>query len=275
MESIPFSYIYNHILALPLTVNGESHRFIFDTGIGLTVISKSLAERYGLATKESFSGKRMSGQEISIPLTTLDSIGVGSFSRKKVTVGIFDLSSPIPELRGIGGILSPGFLEDVVFQVNNDSKEIILLNGREDKDGKEAVPVPVHIVKEGPSLSIFVDAFLPTGRRVRLEVDSGSDVLILNSPLMEELNVPKDGEETKEFRGTDETGHNYVRYLSRLNGKISIFGREELSEQDPEVVFQDIIYDGLIGTSFLRRYNVTYDLSNSEMLFTKRVTKIF
>ena len=36
---------------------------------------------------------------------------------------------------------------------------------------------------------------------------------------------------------------------------------------DPQVMFQEIIYDGLVGDGFLRNFTTTYDLPNSRMIF--------
>jgi hypothetical protein len=37
---------------------------------------------------------------------------------------------------------------------------------------------------------------------------------------------------------------------------------------DPPVMFQEIIYDGLVGDSFLRNFTTTYDLPRSRMIFS-------
>ena len=34
-------------------------------------------------------------------------------------------------------------------------------------------------------------------------------------------------------------------------------------------MFQKIIYDGLVGHSFFRNFNVTYNLPEAEMIFSK------
>jgi hypothetical protein len=40
------------------------------------------------------------------------------------------------------------------------------------------------------------------------------------------------------------------------------------------VMFQKIIYDGLVGHYFLREFRVTYDLPRKEMIFRKPETKM-
>ncbi len=60
--SIPFSFVLGHMITIPVNVNGKEDKFIFDTGIGLTVISKRIVNSLKLNYDGSFVGKRMSGQ---------------------------------------------------------------------------------------------------------------------------------------------------------------------------------------------------------------------
>jgi hypothetical protein len=50
----------------------------------------------------------------------------------------------------------------------------------------------------------------------------------------------------------------------RLSLGVFILG----GQANPDVQFQEIIYDGLLGDRFLRNFIVTYDLPRSRMIFT-------
>jgi hypothetical protein len=41
----------------------------------------------------------------------------------------------------------------------------------------------------------------------------------------------------------------------------------ELSQDDPDVMFQRIVYDGLVGLAFLRQFVVTWDIPASRVMF--------
>ena len=265
---IPFSILSNNMITVPVTLNDEQHKFIFDTGIGITLISKRTADSLKLKTDGVFYGKRMSGQEVPITLSTISSLEVGFIKKKEVIAGIFDMSGFPHEFDDISGILSPGFFKDIVFTVNNQNKEILLGDGNTKMVEHGTFSVPIEVVEDGPSVSIFIELILLSGRRVKVEVDTGSDSLILNSRYMDELNIAKEEPKTKKFKGTDETGNGFIRYFSTINGSISIADAEEINVLNPKVIFQDIIYDGLIGTDFLKRYNVTYDLHNRTIGFS-------
>lgn len=267
---INFSYVFNHMIAIPVLLNGRKHSFIFDTGIGLTVISKKLADELRAPDYGTFTGKRMSGQDVPVPLTRVSSLEVGSVKREDCTVGIFDTSSFPPELSGISGIMSPAFFEDVIFAVDYGKNRILLGEEASAISEHAVATVPIEIERKGPSIAIFIYALLPTKKSLKLEVDSGSGALILDTSLMKELGIDKEGSSSKLYVGVDETGYSYKRYFSKIRGNLAINGAESVHHPDPEVVFQDIIYDGLLGNDFLKRYNVTYDLSNGKMWFSEK-----
>jgi len=67
--------------------------------------------------------------------------------------------------------------------------------------------------------------------------------------------------------GTDETGHAYTRWFTKLSGEIHLPSAPELAQHAPDVQFQRIIHDGLVGDAFLRRFAVTYDVAGAELIF--------
>ncbi|MGI0078668.1 MAG: hypothetical protein ACRECH_03515 [Nitrososphaerales archaeon] len=75
---------------------------------------------------------------------------------------------------------------------------------------RREIPVRVQY-GEGPSIDIFLDLNLPNGRRVNVE---------------------------------DETGHVFTRYVARLDGIVSLLTSQDISLQNPDVMFQDIIHEG-------------------------------
>ena len=100
-----------------------------------------------------------------------------------------------------------------------------------------------------------------------IEVDTGSDGLILNEIFIDRLKILRDS--LKRVEGKDETDHDYVRYFGKLGGPIRIVSALDAFEVgDLPVMFQKIIYDGLVGDAVLKRYAVTFDLPHSEMIFS-------
>jgi len=108
---------------------------------------------------------------------------------------------------------------------------------------------------------------LPNGKQISLEVDTGSDVLILNEWLADDAGIDLNGQGVRQVRATDETGHEFVRSFAALRGHIHVSGAPLIRMTDPEVMLQKIIYDGLVGDKFLRNFTTTYDLANARVIF--------
>jgi hypothetical protein len=57
------------VLRVPVRVCDTETRFVFDTGIGINLISEGLAAKVGCCPDGStFTGRRMSGQAVTTPL---------------------------------------------------------------------------------------------------------------------------------------------------------------------------------------------------------------
>lgn len=268
MERIPFSIIGEHIMQIPLKVNGKEVKFLLDTGIGPTVISKDFAKELDLKSAGTMTGKRMSGQELNIPLVKVPLIEAGSLARENLEAGIFDTSGFPDILKDIKGILSIGFFKGKLLTI--DYLHSLLLVAESDFiDGSvgEATKVPMQIEYNGPSVTLYVNMKLPNGRVVKFEVDTGSNVLIVNSKLMGELAVDPKDKSVESVKGYDETGNYYERFFTEIKGKISVDGNPDISQENPKAIFQDIIHDGLVGHDFLKRYIVSFDIDKEEMRF--------
>ena len=95
----------------------------------------------------------------------------------------------------------------------------------------------------------------------------GSDSLILDERLADAVGVDLHRDGVRQVQGQDETGHAYTRSFTRLEGSIRATGAPAVAQPDPEVMFQRIIYEGLVGDAFLRRFTVTYDLPRERVVF--------
>jgi hypothetical protein len=218
-SSVPFQYLA-HLLTVPVQVGDVPMRFILDTGIGVNLISASAARTMGCAASgPDYTGRRMSGQEVTIPMGSLASVGVGDVRRDDVPAGIFDIGAAAG-LDGIDGFLSLDFFRSTPVTVDYAASTLVL--------------------EDEASLA----------RRAQAGAAAGVD-------------VERDGPATQ----VRLTGHAFARYFTTLRGEVSVAGAPRIRQADPEVMFQRIIYDGLVGNSFLKNFTVTYDLPNARMIF--------
>jgi hypothetical protein len=95
----------------------------------------------------------------------------------------------------------------------------------------------------------------------------GSDSLILDERFAAEVGVDLESAEVRRAEGTDETGGAFTRHFTTLPGSIHPTGAPAVGQERPEVMFQRIVHDGLVGDSFLRRQAVTYDVADARIVF--------
>jgi hypothetical protein len=262
MTGAPFDYLH-HLVTVPVRAAGHDTRFVLDSGIGLTLVTDRFAERLGIeAGPETFTGQRMSGQAVTVPLTRLPSLAFDTLARDDVPVGILDTSGFPPQVAELDGFLSLAFFDETPFTVDY-ARGVVYVGAPE---GGSAVDV--RIESDGPDVTAFMPLVLPSGREIEVEVDMGSDALILNDALAGDVGVALDDPGLRVVDGRDETGHVYTRRFGALRGRIHPVGAPAIAQEDPDVMFQDIRYDGLVGDAFLRRFAVTFDIPARRLVFS-------
>jgi Aspartyl protease len=270
VSATPFEYLH-HLVTVPVVVDGEVEtRFVLDTGIGLTLVTEEVGEAIGLTASGSrYTGRRMSGQDLTLPLATVGSLSLGTLTRDQHTVGILDTRFP-EELSEIGGFLSLAFFAETPVTVDYPRGEVVL----ETEESLAArvttgTALDVRIRRDGPALDLFLPFTIPGRGSIEVEVDMGSDSLILAEQLAGDLGVRLDDPTVRRVDGTDEMGHAYTRYFTSIDGAVHPTGAPELCQVNPDVMLQRIVYDGLVGDAFLRNFVVTYDVGRARMIFAQ------
>lgn len=237
-------------------------RVLVDSGIGVTIIATATADAVGATDLgRTFSGKRMSGQEVTVPLVRLPDVTIGGYVVSDHVAGVIDLGST-----GSGatfdGILGLDLFAAACLTVDPHAQVIVV----SDSPPTDGVVVPVEVRRDDGSVAMYTDLELPDGQVVRVEVDTGSQALILDDRYLAACGVA-DGDPRIEVRqGTDETGYVYTRRFIDIEGAVRIPGEPSTAQQSPRVQFQQITYDGLIGTAFLDRFRYTFDVRGEQIV---------
>ncbi len=265
-DVVPFELVGGHFLSVPARVGGSTDvRLLFDTGIGISVLSTALAAAVGCRpTGEAFTGRRMSGQKVVVPLSRLGSLELGPYRASDVPVGILDFLPPrasrSAEFAEVEGIVSSGLLDGRPFTLDGPNRSIVLEDDRSITDRlRNGTSIPLRVDRTGPAVDLFVDLDLPSGSRATVEVDTGSGALILHSRYMPELGVRPGAPGVRTVEGVDETHHAFTRHFARVAGPVRFSGVPASAREVGEVMFQEIIYDGLVGSSYLLESAVTLD----------------
>jgi hypothetical protein len=252
----------DHFVRLPVRAAGRECRFLFDSGIGVTVIGSATAEAVGaVMLDQTFSGRRMSGQEVTTPLVRLPEVSVGGYAVQDHVAAVIDLGSTESGSE-FDGILGLDFFANVCVTVDPGGQRLTVSESPPDT----GVAVPVEVRRDGVSVAMFAPLELPSGRVVTTEVDTGSGALILDDRFLSDCELSIDDPRIDVRQDVDETGHRYTRRFVTINGAVRIPAEPETTQQSPRVMFQDIIYDGLIGTDFLNRFRHTFDVRGQRMV---------
>jgi aspartyl protease len=270
VSAVPFRYI-RHLITVPVRVADVETRFGLDTGIGVNLISAALAERVGcLPDGSTFTGRRMSGQEVTVPLGTVSALGLGEHTGYGVAAGIFDMQA-MAGLEGVEGFLSLTYFREVPVTIDYPSGQVIAEDPASlAQRAQRGTAVTVRVEYDRCSTDLLLGIDLPSGRTISAEVDTGSDAIVLDVTLAAEAGVDLTAPDTHTHESTDETGHRFTRYFATVSGEVSVTGAPEFRVAGPEAMFQKIIYDGLIGDQFLRNFVTTYDLAGTRMIFAPR-----
>ncbi len=265
-DAIPYEIVGGHFLSVPARVPGATDlRLLFDTGIGVTLLSSALAAASGCRpTGETFTGRRMSGQEVTVPLSRLGSLELGSHRASDVPVGILDLLPPRTSrpagFARVEGIVSPGLLGGRPFTLDGPNRSLVLEDDRSMTERlRRGTPVPLRVDRTGPAVGLFVDLDLPSGSRATVEVDTGSGGLILHSRYMPELGVRPGNPGVRTVEGFDESRRAFTRHFARVAGPFRFSGAPPAAREGCAVMCPEIIYARLDGSRFLLESAVTID----------------
>ncbi|HWD79016.1 MAG TPA: retropepsin-like aspartic protease, partial [Kribbella sp.] len=171
MTTVRFDRV-QHLVRVPVRVGDLQYGFLVDTGIGLTVISTAVADRLGVAaTGETYTGRRMSGQAVEVPLVRVPRIVLGDYVVEGHVAGVADLGDA-QDPNGFAGILGPGFFE--AHTVTTDPGAMTLTVQPREQFQADGAEVPLDVRRESVSVDPFARLVLPSGREVTVEVDTGS-----------------------------------------------------------------------------------------------------
>jgi hypothetical protein len=258
-----------HLVRVPVQVGGDRYQFLVDTGIGVTVVSSAIAARSDVQpTGGSFAGQRMSGQSVGVDLVRLPLLDLAGYAVDGHVAGVADLGD-IDGPSGFAGIIGPGLFENHI--VTTDSRAMTLtVRSAEDFDEKGA-EIPLDIRRHGPSVDPFTTLVLPSGREVVVEVDTGSHNLILDTRFLADCGIGIDDDGITAKTGVDETGYHWTRRWATIPGEVYLAAAPQTAQAQPRVQFQDIVHDGLIGTDYLERYRLSFDVTGARMILSPHV----
>jgi clan AA aspartic protease (TIGR02281 family) len=122
---IRFSAASGHMI-VPVVLNGSNNStMLFDTGAGITVLSREMARDLRLRMEPGKSIKlRTVAANVQAQVATLDSITVGEFTKTDFPVAVVDLGRE--NNKRFDGILGMDFLSTYIIRIDNQTSSILL-----------------------------------------------------------------------------------------------------------------------------------------------------
>lgn len=268
-NEIPFDLLPSGHLLVKAQVDGITGNFIFDTGGGITVFTKSFFSKLTHTSAEdgSYTGFRATGERMDISLFKVRNVEFGSFKKPEEEVSWLDVN-----LGGIDGVLSLKLLESQPFTIDFKRK-VIILETQQTLAGIKKLATPLAIQLEqsrDKSLTLFSYFKINDTLTLQLSLDSGAgkDVYRLNSKYMTALGVnSQDTLRVKKIEKRSEFNENYVStiYTARLK-KIAGATTPAIAISDVPVQFVDgLIYDGIMWMNWLGT-RISFDLAHKMLL---------
>jgi len=268
-EKIPIDIISTGHVVVKAKVNGVVGKFIFDTGAGMTFLTKKYSDKLpGVKNlKRNYIGFRATSERVDMGLYQVDKISVGSFSKKNEDVGIMDI-----DLFGYDGLISLNFFEDKAVTIDYKNKELILETAASLAFKKSIGNVISLQLKEDRDISTEIFAFFVLNKKDTLlfSIDSGAGQgnFKINSKYRSDCDV----DTTKMHRFEHQSEFN-----SSLKDQFQSANVPALCLKDcpgisinnfKSIFYPTLIYDGIVSTNWLGSA-ISFDLKNKEMIIQK------
>lgn len=271
-RAVTFDYVGQSWMRVPARIaDGPATALMLDTGMGVTLLTPEACARAGCVREGTWSGKRMSGQEVALTLARVRSLTVAGLRRENVQVAIFESDEVIHRDLGVEGIAGLDLFRDQPVTFDHRSMRVVLETPASlTERAAHGDRVPVRVAHDGPSTEVYLPLELAPGSVAEMEVDSGSLHMILDDRFSRPLGIDPDGPGIERKDGKDETGQPYVRRYAKLPRAVHVAKLPTLEvPAATTVMFQKIIHDGLLGQEFLKRHVVTFDLAGAALIFAR------
>jgi hypothetical protein len=265
-SSIPFTITAQGHIMVKVSINGVEGNFIFDTGAGLTVITKTFASKINGSTKEDggLTLFRATGEKMTVDLYKANTLSLGGFVEQNPQLTIVD--AIFGEIDGLVSLMS---FRNQPFTIDYNKKQIVFETGETlaaiKKQGS-VVPLQLDISRD-KTLDVFVYVVVNNKLTLQFCIDSGAGANIyrINGKYISALGVDTAAAvktyHPSEFNPQIKT----VIYSANLQS-LAIKSFPAINVQNVKTQFIDgLIYDGIVWLSWIGK-QVTFDLPHSEMV---------
>ena len=266
---IPFELTDQGHMMIKAKVNGVEGNFIFDTGAGLTLITKTFSEKIGQLPKQdgSFTAFRATGEQLTADLYDAQTLALGNFVEHNPVVTIFDIN-----LGPIDGLISLMSFKDRPFTIDYTNKKIVFETKKSMLSiRKSGHPIPLQLAESrDKALTIFTYFVVNDKLTLQFSIDSGagSNSFRINSKYTPALGI--DTAKASKIVIPSEFNPEMKSIIYQTNIKsITAKASSAVQCRDVKASFIDgLIYDGIVSLNWIGN-KITFDLKKREMIVMK------
>lgn len=167
--NLPLELIKEKII-IPIDINGNTYRFLVDTG-GILEISEKLQKKFNFKQTESTTIVGINKKEIEIKTVNVPEIKLGNWTFKHKKAIVSDLHSKYPySCFDLDGMIGRDFFGNTILQFDSASKIFRLTENSNDIKLNKEYRTKLKISKRGlPMIKLKIN-----GKNEHIEFDSGS-----------------------------------------------------------------------------------------------------
>lgn len=266
-EVIPI-VIENEKIYLNATVNGQTFRFVLDSG-SPTVITKDVARAVGLEEFGSNTGTDGNGQRVTMSKARVNSLGLGNVEFNDFTALVFDPSNlQVASCMLYGGVIGSDIFPLAAWQINAKNKTLTLSNTSRAFDNIKSAK-SVKLLQFGYPYAPIFEYKVGRGFKDKLLFDTGAPVFIsLAKPAFQALvkdDAVEGGVVGVGYDGESASLVSEPRERERFSPVSITVGKLKLKDVGGEV---RAIAPTVMGAKALHRHIVTLDYPNEKAYFS-------
>lgn len=265
--SIPFTLTPQGHILIKANINGVAGNFIFDTGAGLSMLTKKFAEKVsGLKKTDGFyTGHRATGEAIVADIWMADSIGIGSLNLSHQVISILDIDFPIDGLISLTAFKSTPITIDY-------TKKLLTVESAASTNQllKAGTSIPIQLLDDR-DITLCISTYIRLANALTLQVvldsGAGADVFRFNARYMGKLGIDSTKTIRKYLKSEFNPSVGYNYYRTNLPTISTADGVAE--KKDFSATFIDgLIYEGITCINWLGN-KITIDVPNKRLIVTK------
>lgn len=266
---VPFEFVEGDTaVVVPVTVDGMVVRLVLDTGAGVEVIATGVAKDLGIQMTETYSGKRLNGDPLSIGMGKAKTVSFGGITKKDWLLAPMDYFDEMSKEINVQGLLSLKFFEDHPFTIDYPGKKIIIETPSSLAERKKSAFVaPIFITREiPPALGAEVDLNVDGKWKQRSIIDTGSAPTKLDMAFFKKLGFSESDPRLKKKSHNTIAKTTTHAFFIPGPGRIQLYGSKDIVNDETPIRFQEKLSAASIGGNFFMKFQVTFDLQRGELL---------